>query len=134
MVRLPKSTFSGYWCILGIVTYVTKIGQQFWFLNSSLNIYLFIWLYPALVAAGRIFCSGRQTPEHAELCDCNVLAQLPLGIWDLSSQIRDRIHVPFTGRWILNHWTTRKVLWNFSWHNIQPRPILVSTYGTTNSS
>ena len=29
-----------------------------------------------------------------------------------SSQIRDRIPVPCFGRWILNHWTTRKVLRN----------------------
>ena len=26
-----------------------------------------------------------------------------------SSQTRDRTHVPCTGRWILNHWTTREV-------------------------
>ena len=27
----------------------------------------------------------------------------------LSSQTRDRAHVPSFGRWILNHWTTREV-------------------------
>ena len=27
-----------------------------------------------------------------------------------SSQIRDQTHVPCTGRWIPNHWTTREVL------------------------
>ena len=25
------------------------------------------------------------------------------------SQTRDQVHVPCTGRWILNHWTTRQV-------------------------
>ena len=31
------------------------------------------------------------------------------GMWDLSSPIKDRTQVPCTGRWILNHWTTREV-------------------------
>ena len=31
------------------------------------------------------------------------------GIWDLSSQTRDRTHVACTGRQVLNHWTTKKV-------------------------
>ena len=30
-----------------------------------------------------------------------------------SSQTRDQSHVPCIGRWILNHWTTGKVLWFF---------------------
>ena len=30
-------------------------------------------------------------------------------MWDLSSLTRDQTHVPSIGRWILNHWTTRKV-------------------------
>ena len=33
----------------------------------------------------------------------------PTTVWDLSSEIRDQIHIPCIGRWILNHWTTRKV-------------------------
>ena len=31
-------------------------------------------------------------------------------MWDLSSLTRDQTHVPFIGRQILNHWTTREVL------------------------
>ena len=30
-------------------------------------------------------------------------------MWDLSPPTRDWTHVPCTGRWILNHWTTREV-------------------------
>ena len=30
-------------------------------------------------------------------------------MWDLRSLIRDWIHTPFTGRWSLNHWTTREI-------------------------
>ena len=30
-------------------------------------------------------------------------------MWDLSSQARDQTQVPCSGKWILNHWTTREV-------------------------
>jgi len=36
-------------------------------------------------------------------------AQLPWSMWDLSSPARNGTHVPCTGRWIPNHWTTREV-------------------------
>ena len=36
-------------------------------------------------------------------------AQLPLGMWNLSSRTRDQTHVPCIGSRILNHWTTRAV-------------------------
>ena len=31
-------------------------------------------------------------------------------MWDLSSLIRDRTHIPCIGRWSLNHWIAREVL------------------------
>ena len=31
------------------------------------------------------------------------------GMWDLISLTRDGNHIPSSGRWSLNHWTTRKV-------------------------
>ena len=31
------------------------------------------------------------------------------GLWDLSSQTRNRTSVPFIRMWILNHWTAREV-------------------------
>ena len=34
---------------------------------------------------------------------------VPHGMWDLSSLTRDRTLIPYTGRRILNHWTTREV-------------------------
>ena len=43
------------------------------------------------------------------LSSCGVWAQLPHGIWDLSSPVRDRTSIPCIGRQILNHWTTREV-------------------------
>ena len=40
---------------------------------------------------------------------CGIQAQLPQGMWDLVSPARDQTHIPWTGRGILNHWTTREV-------------------------
>ena len=36
-------------------------------------------------------------------------AQLLCGMWDLSSPTRDQTFTICVGRWVLNHWTTRKV-------------------------
>ena len=33
------------------------------------------------------------------------------GIWNLNSLTRDQTHTFCTGRWSLNHWTTREVSW-----------------------
>ena len=44
---------------------------------------------------------------------CGTQASLPHGMWDLSSPIRDQVTVPYIGRWILNHWTTREVQISF---------------------
>ena len=38
-----------------------------------------------------------------------VAAQLLCGMWDPSTPTRDLICIPYTARWILNYWTTRKV-------------------------
>ena len=43
------------------------------------------------------------------LSSCGMQTQLPRGMWDLSSLTRDRTGTPCIARWILNHWTTRKV-------------------------
>ena len=49
--------------------------------------------------------------ERSDFSSCTSWAQLPHGMWNLSSQIRNRIWVPCIGRRILNHWTTSAVLW-----------------------
>ena len=36
--------------------------------------------------------------------------QVALGLWDLSSPNRDQNHIHCIGRGILNHWTTRELL------------------------
>ena len=69
----------------------------------------------AVVALGLSSC-GTWAPEHVgsllvarRLSSCIVRAQLPRGVWDLSTPTRDQTHIPCIGRWILNHWTTREV-------------------------
>ena len=47
--------------------------------------------------------------EARELSSCGTWAQLPRGMWDLSSPTRDGTRIPCIGRWILYHWTTREV-------------------------
>ena len=49
------------------------------------------------------------------------------GMWDLSSPTRDRTHHPCTGRWSLNHWTTREgPYWTFR-SSPGPYPLDVSS-------
>ena len=47
--------------------------------------------------------------EVRGLSSCGVWAQLPHGMWDLSSLTRDQTHVPCIGRQSLYHWTTGEV-------------------------
>ena len=77
--------------------------SKYIFLTYFKNIYSFIFLclHPVLVAACRIF--------GCRLSSCGTQAQLPQGMWDLSSLTRDWTHIPCTARWILNHWTAREV-------------------------
>ena len=45
-----------------------------------------------------------------QFSSCSMQAQLPLGMWDLSSLSKDQTHIHCTAKWIFNHWTTREVL------------------------
>ena len=56
--------------------------------------------------------------EARGLSSCGAWAQLPHGMWDLSSLTRDQTHIPCIGRWILNHWTAREVPGMTSWYNL----------------
>ena len=87
--------------------------------------YYYFWLHWVLVAAHGIFCCGTrgvlfscgtQAPEGVGsvvvahgLFSCGMRAQQPCDMWDLSSLTRDRTHVPYIGRRILNCWATREV-------------------------
>ena len=44
------------------------------------------------------------------LSSCGAWVQLPLGMWNLPTS---RIEHCVTYKWLLNHWTTREVLWSF---------------------
>ena len=70
------------------------------------NIYLFnFWLHWILVAVCGIFVVG------LGLCSCGMQAELPHGIWDLSALTRDWTCVPWIGKQVLNHWTTKEAPW-----------------------
>ena len=73
--------------------------------------------FSSLVVA-RGLCSLRHTGSLFEACrlsSCGTQAQLPCGMWDLSSPTRDRTCVPCLGRQILYHWTTREVPYTYFW-------------------
>ena len=54
-------------------------------------------------------------------------AYLLHGMWDVSSPTRDGTNVPCVGRWILNHWSTRRVPVLFSvLHRVTSLMLLVS--------
>ena len=64
---------------------------------------------------GSCSCCRAQALEHVGFSNCRTW---PQQLWHTglvaprhvgSSRIRDRTHVPWTGRWILNHWTTREI-------------------------
>ena len=42
---------------------------------------------------------------------CGIRASLPHGMRDFNSLTRDQTHITCIGKQILNHWTTREVLW-----------------------
>ena len=67
----------------------------FLFIFKKIFTYLFIWLHWVLAAARRIFAAARGL-----LSSCGVRAQLPLGMWDLSSPTRDQTRIPCAGRQI----------------------------------
>ena len=61
--------------------------------------FLKIFIY---LATSGLSCGVQTLP-----CTAGAQAQLPRSLWD--SQTKDQICVPWTGRQILNHWTSREV-------------------------
>ena len=67
----------------------------------ALNLSLYLGLFHAFLKLKRkLVALGLHGSQQA---------QLPCSMWDLSSPARNGTHVPCTGRWIPNHWTTREV-------------------------
>ena len=81
--------------------------------------------FPAL-NSGRDWCSGnkpmtqnqdswmwdlplQRTDSLAVACGLQSMCALVVEVYGLSSPDRDQAHVPFIGRWILNHWPTWEV-------------------------
>ena len=57
----------------------------------------------------KLYSWGAQAPEHTgSVAAARQLSCSECGIWDLSFLIRDQTHIPWIGRQILSHWTTRE--------------------------
>ena len=69
------------------------------------------WLTRLSSSSSSISCS-MQGP-CCRLSSYGTQGSLPHGMCHLSSPTRDQMTVPYIGRWILNHWTTREVQISF---------------------
>ena len=67
--------------------------------------YFFLFYFICLFAAHRIVTVLRRISTAYRLSSCDIRAYLLRGMWDLSSQTRDRSCVPCIARLIFNHWT-----------------------------
>ena len=80
------------------VNWCHPFGRHFFFFNLKLK-------KKNLAVLGQLTDSSL----HGLLFICNAWAYLPRGMWDLSPLMKDLIHVPCIGRWILNHQTASEV-------------------------
>ena len=107
---LPHNYSSSYICNNPIskqhhVLNQQGLGLQHTFVCVFLDTDIFIWVCQILAAACRLLSS---CGSWISLSSCDAQAQLPHSMWDLSFPTRDQTHVPYIGKWILNHWTTRE--------------------------
>ena len=58
---------------------------------------------------GSVVCGTWALVEVRELSSCSAWAQLPRGMWDLSSLTGNQTRIPCIARRILHHWTTREI-------------------------
>ena len=81
-------------------------------------------VHPALYISPFSNRDASQMPCGIYFCFCFFVGffvfaalALPHGMWDCSSLTRNRTYIPYVGKWILYHWTTREVspcgIWKF---------------------
>jgi len=94
-----SSLFGGPGCSMqkqkegaGFLSVVGILGRFFVFVLAALGLHCSMLVF--LIALHRLSNYGVQ-------------AWLPCSMWALSSPTKYQIYIPCTGRWILNHWTTR---------------------------
>ena len=93
----------------------SQLQSSLWPINFSLCPILLLPLNPIyyfLKIFIHLFGCVRSQLHHmgsfvavCRLSSSGMWASLLQGVWDLSSQIKDRTHVPCIAREILNHWT-----------------------------
>ena len=82
----------------------------------------------------QLWRAGSCVAEHG-LSSYSTRAQLSHAMWDLSSVTRNQTCVPYIGRWILIHWTTREVPVFCIFNTVSPLfTIRVSSIPRLNSS
>ena len=91
---------------------------------SFKSIYFIIWLHRVLVAAQdlhwvmwylSLWPTDSLVVAH-RLSSFSTWVYLLQSMWDLSSLTRDQTHIPYIGRQIINHWTTREVPMSPGWY------------------
>ena len=90
--------------------HITRRPSKFTVTFYKYFIYIFVWFPRVLVVAHRIFGCGVWVLQHWP-CSCSMWALQLCDTWDRISPTKNRTHVPCIGKRILNHWTTRNVLY-----------------------
>ena len=100
---------------ISVFTYTHTFCLPYPYLNKYLYLFFLIYFYLSGCFGSQLQHSGSSL-HHVESfivahrpCSCGMWAQLPYGMWDLSSPTRGRTHVPCIAWQILNHWTTREM-------------------------
>ena len=126
MIR--QTLFQGWWWRCADLSWVLPPSPPLSLPLPFKLMYLFMSVLGLLVSHGLL--SGwllllRSTGSRLRgLPSCGTWAQLPRGMWNLSSQTRDHTHGPCIGRWTLNHWTTGEVPLLFPFEFLQCFPLL----------
>lgn len=100
----PNNLKQTYWKIPEHIV----VTQKLHFFLAARGLHCCTWVFSSCGEWGLLSCWGARALEHAGFSSS--------GTWALvaphhveSSQTRHQTLVPCTGRWILNHWTTRNV-------------------------
>ena len=101
--REGEKYVSLYWdiWILSIVPFKKYLSLFLFFISFALGLSCIVQDFSLQPTDSLVVASG--LPSYG------TQAYLLHGMWDLSSLTRDWTHIPCIAKWILNHWTTRKV-------------------------
>ena len=91
-------------------SFVAAHELQLWCVGLVLVVCELQSAWVSVAAALRLSSCVMNVLECMDFSSCSLRPQFLHIMWDLSFQTRNQAHHPcITARWILNHWTTRKV-------------------------